>query len=123
MRRLLFGLGLMLASAAPAASHDPFLPNANAPDHVVTMRERSPGGKEGTRTVAHHGDWTRVDTVENGRLRTGYFKRDGAATVRVYGSTGTGERISLDLDLARPRDAVDHGRQAGGDRRATIAAG
>jgi hypothetical protein len=122
MRRLLFGLGLMLASSVPAASHDPFLPIASAPDHVVTMRERSPGGKEGTRTVAHHGDWTRVDTVENGRLRTGYFKRDGAATIRVYGSPGA-EKEYRSISILRGRETlstVDYKAEATGERQSLL---
>jgi hypothetical protein len=76
MRRLLFGIALMLAAAAPAASHAPFSPVADRPDHVVTMVEHSAHRKEDlTRTVLHRGDWTRVDTRSVGHVSTEYYHR------------------------------------------------
>jgi hypothetical protein len=59
--------------AVSALAEAPFMPVANAPDHVVIMTTQSFGRESGRRTHTHHGGWTRVDEIERGRPATRYF--------------------------------------------------
>lgn len=73
--------GLVASAAAPASSNK-FEPRADAPDHVVTMTAML-GGKKQSRIVTHRGEWTRVETEQDGRRTTEYFKRNEATVVRI----------------------------------------
>src|SRR5689334_20531944 len=81
VRVLLVG-GLLSAAGANAFAQAPFEPLATTPDHVVTMTAVL-GGKAQSRIVTHRGEWTRVETTQDGRLTTEYFKRNEATIVRI----------------------------------------
>jgi hypothetical protein len=53
----------------------PFSPVPDVPDYVVTIVEKRPRGDptDNVRTVTHHGEWTRIDVVANGRRSTSYI--------------------------------------------------
>jgi hypothetical protein len=85
MRLLLLSAGLLGAVVVPAAAErpeKPFAPLAGVPDYVVTMvgRERN---NEITRTIAHHGKWTRVDTIDGQIHSTGYFARGEPTEITI----------------------------------------
>jgi hypothetical protein len=107
MRKLLLGLGLVLGAGAPAAGHAPFAPSVDAPDHVVTMVEREGyRQEEHSRIVSSHGRWARVEARAGNRLARAYFRRDGAATVRVSGGADEHHTVSI-LRGAEARPGVD----------------
>jgi hypothetical protein len=74
--------GLVAGAGAPAAGHAPFEPLASSPDHAVTMTAML-GGKKQSRIVTHHGEWSRVETEQDGRRTSEYFKRNEATIVRL----------------------------------------
>jgi hypothetical protein len=80
-------------AAASAAADAPFATHTSPPDYTVVMIEKSPGRKDGSRTVTHHGDWTRVDSS----FGTEYFSTNGAAKIWVFGQ----RYISLTRDSER----------------------
>lgn len=75
--------GLVASAAAPASANTPFEPLASSPDHVVTMTALL-GGKKQSRVVTHRGEWSRVETEQDGRRTTEYFKRNEATVVRIH---------------------------------------
>jgi len=99
MRFLVLGslaFGLITAVSRQVAADAPFEPFASTPDHVVSMTEAIGGGKERTRIVTHHGEWSRVENEQqDGRRSTQYFKRDEGTTVRIYGGPNEISSISV----------------------------
>jgi hypothetical protein len=95
MRELIGGL-LFALIAVPAAGHTPFEPLASSPDHVVTMIETDGSAKRIERVVTHRGEWTRVETVQDERRTTEYFKRNEASIVRIYHG-GPNEYFSVSI--------------------------
>lgn len=47
------------------------------PDYVVTMVESLYGKEVAKRNVAHHGDWTRIDRIEDTYRSVVYFSVNG----------------------------------------------
>lgn len=81
-------LGMFCTTTAWAAADPPFAPNADAPDYVVTMIERpAVGTMQRSRSVVHHGDWTRVDTIDGDGKTTDYFARNNALQISGTGRT------------------------------------
>src|SRR6201999_4639235 len=79
---LVFGMATVVSGGAAADA--PFEPIDSTPDYVIVMTEPMGGGKERTRIVTHHGEWSRVENEQqDGRRSTQYFKRDEATTVRI----------------------------------------
>ena len=76
--------GFIAGGCEEAFAHTPFEPRADAPDHVVTMMGTDGVQTVQSRIVTHRGEWTRVETEQDGRRRTQYFKRNEATTVRIY---------------------------------------
>jgi hypothetical protein len=78
---------------AAAAAEAPFAPIAKVPDYVVTMVERQFQSEQTRpRIVRHHGNWTRVDRVDQPldmatpQNIAAYFSADGKTEIRVYQS-------------------------------------
>ena len=73
----------LFATAAPALADAPFMPNAKAPDYIVTMETKSFGRQTaGARIHAHHAGWTRIDTIENERPAIRFFGHVNSVLVR-----------------------------------------
>jgi hypothetical protein len=82
------GCGLVAGAVAPAFAQL-FAPLASSPDHVVTMTAML-GGKKQARIVTHRGEWSRVETEQDGRRTSEYFKRNEATIVRVHHGSPNG---------------------------------
>jgi hypothetical protein len=78
------------AAITSAAADAPFAPIDQVPDYVVTMAERRFQSEEARpRIVRHHGDWTRVDTVDQP------FGSDPQYNTAAYFSTGRKTEIRV----------------------------
>lgn len=96
MRRLTFGLVLMLASVMHAAAQEPLLPTPQAPDYVVIMAGRSAHATQDTMyVVTHRGAWTRVDRHDPGTISTEHYHRNCAAYPRYTRDRKTGVPINV----------------------------
>jgi hypothetical protein len=85
IRSLALCAGLLCAAVGPAAAEQPeppFAPLAGVPDYVVTMvgHDRD---KQITRTITHHGKWTRIDTIEGELHITHYFFPNGPTRITI----------------------------------------
>jgi hypothetical protein len=88
----------MLCAATVSATADaPFALNTDTPDYVVTRVERI-GAKQTSSTVTHHGDWTRVDTIQGVYRTTDYFL--GNVSLQISGpGNGFDDRMYVGLKL------------------------
>jgi hypothetical protein len=84
MRQLSWILGLLCASIGAAAADAASRPDANVPDHVVTMvRHPGYGTEDHMLTIMHHGDWTRTDTIVAKQKTTTYVRHGSATEISV----------------------------------------
>jgi len=81
LRLLLFPAILCLA-AGSAAAEPPFAPpGVSPPDYVVTMVEILHGKEVARRSVAHHGDWTRIERTGETYRSVVHFSVNGVVGV------------------------------------------
>jgi hypothetical protein len=100
MRPLLLCAGLLCAAVVPAAAERPeapFAPVASVPDHVVTMVGHDRDSQI-TRTIAHRGKWTRIDTIAEGRHTIHYFFPDGPTEIKVGPPSSPDDAIAVTFE-------------------------
>lgn len=114
MRSLLFPVILCLATGS-ALADAPFVPPGVSPPDYVATKIWNSDGQPRRRTVAHHGDWTRVDQG----MTTEYFSANGVANVRVFGE---GPSISFERGRVLP-DYHDNEPRNTGERRTHLGEG
>jgi hypothetical protein len=94
MRSWLIVPAITILAVASAAADAPFVTNTTPPDYTIAMIEKYNGEVTYTfsRTVTHHGDWTRVDVGRD----TEYYSTEG-----VYMRLSDGGYLSMQRDRER----------------------
>lgn len=98
MKRIGLILSLLICAHAASAAEAPFAPLPNVPDYVAVFAVKPISGPPRTvvDTVMHHGAWTRIDSVVDGREDTVNYFGPGPISIDIRRDT-TGAYSSLQI--------------------------